>query len=80
MDAGGLDLKFMYEVLKDRPDLFLSIVLLLWAWSERSERKNLQTKLADLVNKMQEQNSDTNELLGQIKFLLDILTRGRFSA
>lgn len=69
--------KVLYEVLKDRPDLFLTAALLLGLLNERSERKAQQKKNSELVDKMHDQNSDTNELLGQIRFLLEMLTKGR---
>lgn len=76
MDGLG-DLKFLYEVLKDRPELFGVVLLTVWVYLERAERKNLQKQNSSLLDKMQDHNKDTNELLGQIKFLLEVLTRGR---
>lgn len=68
----------LYDILKSRPDLFVTALLLLAYISERSERK-AQTKVnLDLVSKMGKQNMETNESLGQIRFLLEVLTKGRF--
>jgi hypothetical protein len=67
----------LYDILKERPDLFFVAAILLYALSERSERKTQQKKNGELVDKMHEQNIDTNELLGQIRFLLELLTKGR---
>ena len=67
----------LYGVLKDRPDLFITALLLFYALGERAERKNMTTKNLDLVQKMHDQNGDTNDLLNQIKFLLELLTKGR---
>ena len=67
----------LYDILRERPDLFFAAALLMYALSERSERKTQQKKNGELVDKMHAQNIDTNELLGQIRFLLELLTRGR---
>lgn len=79
MDVGISEIKFAYEVLKDRPELFASVILLFWIYLERSERKNLQRQYSALLDKMQEANKDTNDLLAQIKFLLEILLKGKYS-
>lgn len=65
------------DILKSRPDLALTVGLLFWGWTERSERIKMTNKNFDLTDKMHEQNKDSNELLGQIKFLLEQLTKGR---
>jgi len=78
MDATILPIwNALYEVLKDRPDLFISALILMYALSERAERKTMSKQNLELTSKMHEQNTDTNELLGQIKFLLELLTKGR---
>ena len=70
-------IKFLYEVLKDRPDLFATALILIYAVSERAERKTQQSKNDELVNKLHAQSKDSNELLVTIKVLLEVLTRGR---
>lgn len=78
MDASILPLlNAFYGMLKDRPDLFITVLALLLWILERGERKAMTLKNLELVAKMQDQNNDTNELLGQIRFLLEVLTKGR---
>jgi hypothetical protein len=67
----------LYGVLKDRPDLFFTAGLIILYLLERSERKTMGDKNFELTGKMHEQNQDTNDLLGQIKYLLELLTKGR---
>ena len=67
----------LMQILRERPDLFITALLLAYALSERSERKTQQKNNSDLIGKMHEQNSDTNELLTTIKVLLEVLTQGR---
>ncbi len=69
--------KFLYDVLKDRPDLLATVLILVYAVSERSERKTQQTKNDELIDKLHAQTQDSNELLVTIKVLLEVLTRGR---
>lgn len=78
MDATILPvLNTLYGLLKDRPDLAITVILLAMWLLERSERKAMTSKNFDLIGKMQDQNKDTNDLLGQIRFLLEVLTKGR---
>jgi len=67
----------LYEVLKSRPDLFFTAFLLMLYLTEKAERKTMTKRNFELTEKMADQNKDTNELLGQIKFLLELLTKGR---
>lgn len=79
MEAGGLAFfNTLYEVLKSRPDLFITALLLFGYLAERAERKTQTKGNSDLASKMHKQNQETNESLNQIKFLLEILTKGRF--
>lgn len=77
MDGPLASFKILYEILKDRPDLFATALILMYAISERSERKTQQTKNDELIDKLHEQTKDSNELLITIKVLLEVLTRGR---
>lgn len=78
MDAASIELfDTLYAVLKDRPDLFFTALLLVLYILERGERKSQTKTNFDLTHKMHDQNKDTSELLGQIKFLLELLTKGR---
>jgi hypothetical protein len=78
MEAGSLEIfHTLYDILKDRPDLFIAAILLVSWLLERSERKQQIEKNDELIGKMHDQNKDTAELLGQIKFLLELLTKGR---
>lgn len=70
-------IRFMYEVLRDRPELGIVVVSIVAWYMERSERRTLQQDNIKLVDKLATQNADTNELLGHIKFLLEMLTRSR---
>lgn len=70
-------LNTFYGMLKDRPDLVVTVLLLLLWYLERGERKAMTLKNLELVAKMHDQNNDTNDLLGQIRFLLEVLTKGR---
>jgi hypothetical protein len=70
-------LNTLYGMLKDRPDLFITVVLLAAYLTEKSERKSITTKYLELVGKMHSQNEETNKVLDHIKFLLEVLTKGR---
>lgn len=78
MDAALLEIfNTLYGVVRDRPELSLTAFVLMLYLLERSERKAMTSKNFELTEKMADQNKDTNELLGQIKFLLELLTKGR---
>jgi hypothetical protein len=67
----------LYGILRDRPDLLFTALLMMGYVMERAERKDSQKKNFELVERMHEQSKDTNELLGNIRFLLEIITKGR---
>jgi len=70
-------LNLVYGILKDRPDLFVTVFASLLWFLERNERKSMTKSNLELIAKMHDQNQDTNTLLENIKFLLEMLTKGR---
>lgn len=78
MDASILQfLNLFYGMLKERPDLFVTVFAILSWYLERTERKSMTKSNLELIAKMHEQNQDTNTLLENIKLLLEVLTKGR---
>lgn len=67
----------LLEILKDRPDLFITAFLLVIWWLERGERKAQQKVNAELQVKILDQVGESKSALIEIRSLLQILTRGR---
>lgn len=67
----------LLELLKSRPDIFVSAFILGNWWLERTERKKMQEANNTLQKQMLTQNGETKEALSEMNVLLQILTRGR---
>lgn len=67
----------LLDILKERPDLFLTAFLVIIWWLERTERRTQQKVNSELQTKMLDQISETKSALTEIRALLQILTRGR---
>lgn len=67
----------LLDILKDRPDLFITAFLLVMWWLERSERRAQQNENTELQTKMLESIGETKSALIEIRALLQIFTRGR---
>ncbi len=67
----------LIDILKNRPDLFVSAFILANWWLERRERQKMQDANDTLQKQMLTQNTETKEALTEMNVLLQILTRGR---
>lgn len=67
----------LMKILAEQREYFVYALLLAYGLSQRQEVKTQQDRNTKLQDKMLEQTADTNDLLGQFKVLLEVLTRGR---
>jgi hypothetical protein len=67
----------LFKVLQEQRELFVYAILLAYGLSQRHEVRALQDRNTKLQDKMLDQTAETNDLLGQFKVLLEVLTRGR---
>lgn len=67
----------LFKVLTEQKELFIYAILLAYGLSQRQELKAQQDRNSTLQDKMLDQTAETNDLLGQFKVLLEVLTRGR---
>ena len=67
----------LLEILKNRPDIFVSAFILGNWWLERKERQRMQNVNETLQDKILTLNVETKEALAEMNILLQILTRGR---
>lgn len=67
----------LLRILTEQREIFTYALLLAYGLSQKIEVKNQQDRNTKLQDKMLEQTAETNDLLGQFKVLLEVLTRGR---